>query len=234
MVRAKVASIRAIQTGVTAERTESAWRESSAYLALAEIFSRPAWPWLLITHGYSGSGKTLATQILLEQSGAVRLRSDVERKRLFGLVPEARSNSGVDTGLYAPDAQQKTYRRLEELAREILQAGFPVIVDATFLTRAERESFRALARQLGIPFTVLELRAGANDLRNRIMARAQAGSDASEATLEVLENQLRHAEPIAPAEQAWTVTLDSGPGMEAALQSLAQTLMDPPDGFCQD
>ncbi|BCB26904.1 hypothetical protein SKTS_17900 [Sulfurimicrobium lacus] len=234
MVRAKVACIRADQGGLTPDQLQTVCHQTAAYLKLAALFARPARPWLLITHGYSGSGKTTATQLLLERSGAIRLRSDVERKRLFGLAPGARSQSGVDQGLYAPDAHIRTYRRLEELAREVLQSGFPAIVDAAFLKRTERNAFRALALELGIPFMILELHAEENELRRRIVQRQNLGRDASEATLQVLEAQLRGGEGIAVEEKNWTTTVTSGPSMEADLLRLAEGLMDNPDEFCQD
>lgn len=234
VVRAKVAGIRASQPGLTAAQTRASWRQATDYLNLAARFTFLARPWLLITHGLSGSGKTTATQYLLEQTGAIRLRSDVERKRLFGLAANARSQSGLNTGLYTPDAHLRTYQRLKELAQGILLAGFPVIVDAAFLKRGERDAFRLLAGELGIPFLLLELHAGEQVLRQRIRQREKHGSDASEATLQALEQQLRGGEIITPEERAWTVTLDSGTSLEAPLHSLSLRLMDNPDKFCQD
>lgn len=234
MVRAKVSCIRTDQSGLSTEQQQTASQQAAAYVHLASLFTRPSRPWLLITHGYSGSGKTTATQLLLEQTSAIRLRSDVERKRLFGLAPDARSQSGIDQGLYTPDAHLKTYRHLEVLAREVLQAGFPVIVDAAFLKRAEREAFRSLALELGIPFLILELHAAEDTMRQRIVHREQFGRDASEATLQVLELQMRSGEGIAAEEKNWTATLNSGQSMEASLLRLAGGLMDNPDEFCQD
>lgn len=234
MVRAKVACIRAHQAGLSPAQQQTARQHTAAYLDLARRFTRPPRPWLLITHGYSGSGKTTASQFLLERTDAIRLRSDIERKRLFGLAPDARSQSGISQGLYAPDAHLKTYRHLEQQARKILQAGHPVIVDAAFLKRAERDAFHALAQELGIPFTILELRADKAELRQRIVQRERLGQDASEATLQVLESQLRIGENIAPEETARTVTIDGSQPMEACLQILVQGLMDNPDKICQD
>lgn len=234
MVRAKVACIRAGQPVLAQQQAELAWRQAQSYLAIAARLARPGRPWLLITRGYSGSGKTTATQALLEQTGAIRLRSDVERKRLYGLAPEARSQSGFDQGLYAPDAHVRTYRRLAELAEEVLRAGFPVIVDAAFLKRSERDAFHGLAREMCVPFVILELRAEADELRRRVARREELGNDASEATLQVLEMQLRRGEGISPEERRDTVTLDSGAAMEAGIGRLARRLLDNPDGICQD
>lgn len=234
MVRAKVACIRATQAGVGEFAEQDAWRRAGAYLSLAERLTRPVRPWLAITYGLSGSGKSTAARILMERTGAIRLRSDVERKRLFGLAAGERSGSPLNQGLYTEDAHRNTYRRLEDLARDVLQQRFPVIVDAAFLKRSERGAFCALAREAGVPFFVVELKADAATLRERIVMRESAGMDASEATLRVLRSQLRNAEPIAEEERAHALALLSGVSMEGALNRLAQALLANPDKICQN
>ncbi|MGB2680507.1 MAG: AAA family ATPase, partial [Candidatus Competibacter sp.] len=132
MVRAKVNAILGGQAGFSAPARETARSARCAYLQLALALTRPGAPFLLITHGLSGSGKSRRTGQLLERfPNAVRIRSDVERKRLFGLGPLEDSRS-VPGGLYTPDLNARTYRRLYELADELLAAGLPVLADATF------------------------------------------------------------------------------------------------------
>jgi hypothetical protein len=163
---------------------------------------------LVITCGLSGSGKTTAsTARLLEPTGdaagsILRLRSDVERKRLFGLAPRDNSGSTPDGGIYTAEATTRTYARLHELARSLLAAGWPVIVDAAFLKRAERASFRALADELGVGFGILLTEAPAAELRRRLIARS---GDASEATVAVLEKQLTWFEPLNEGERACVI-----------------------------
>jgi aminoglycoside phosphotransferase family enzyme len=98
MVRAKVAGIRLGQGDLRAEEAAQVRQEFCSYVDLAERYTRPSRPRLLITHGVAGSGKTAGTQPLIEAFGAIRLRSDVERKRLFGLAPLERSSGrgGLD------------------------------------------------------------------------------------------------------------------------------------------
>ena len=112
---------------------------------------------LIITHCLPGSGKTTFAQMALERLPAVRLRSDVERKLMFGLsaLADSRASTGVD--LYSADISQRTYLRLEELAREIFQAGYAVLVDAAFLQQHEREQFQRLAAELSVPFVIASL-----------------------------------------------------------------------------
>lgn len=200
LVRAKVAAIRATQSP---DQRPGAEREALAYIALAERLVAPPPARLVITHGLSGCGKTVASSQWLQSDPhacTLRLRSDVERKRLFGLAGSARSDSSLNTGLYAADANARTYAHLRQLADLLLRAGWSVIVDATFLKRAERDAFRALALERGVAFSILAPPATPAQLRQRIVARAALGHDASEATLAVLAQQMQVLEPLAPDE----------------------------------
>ena len=157
------------------------------YLALAtECLSRRR-PVLIITHGLPGSGKSTFAQAALERLQAIRIRSDVERKRLFGMHPLDDSRSRAGDGIYSADATRRTYTRLHELARDLLNAGFPVIVDAAFLKQDEREQFHALALNLSVPFAIVSIQASAAALGVRIVLRKNAASDASEADAGVLQ-----------------------------------------------
>jgi aminoglycoside phosphotransferase family enzyme/predicted kinase len=190
MVRAKIAAIRLGQPNIDTEQRRVTESECRSYLELASRLAHDADLFLLITHGLSGSGKTHLTGRLLETLGAVRIRSDVERKRLFGLTPLANSDSPPDQGIYTRTASERTYQRLASLAQRILAAGYPVLVDATFLEREQREIFRALAMDNGVPFLLLVCSADADTLRTRIRARQARGGDAAEADAAILEQQL--------------------------------------------
>ena len=217
MVRAKIAAIRAAQeTGAAARGRDRA--EFLAHLTLAETCAESPRAALAITCGASGSGKSFAAGRLTETDDWIRIRSDVERKRLAGLAAADRSGSGLAAGIYAGDMTARTYARLADLARTVLAAGYPVIVDATFLARAQRATFRTLAATLEVPFAILAPQTPAAVMRARVTARDAAGTDASEATLAVLERQLAAAEPLGPDEVAAAVTFDaSGPIDVAAL-----------------
>lgn len=163
---------------------------------------------LMITHGFSGAGKSSIASQLLCAAGAVRVRSDVERKRLYGLDPLARSTEhGLD--IYGEQATDRTFDCLRVCAREALLAGYPVIVDAAFLRRAQRLRLRALATELRVPFAILDCRADPDTLRRRVAAREAAGLDASEAGVAVLERQLAHHEPLLADERACVIDVDT-------------------------
>ncbi len=99
----------------------------------------------------------------------------------------------------------RTYARLYGLARELLAAGFPVIVDAAFLKREEREHFRMLADKLSVPFAIASLKASSGTMQSRIVKRQSESSDASEADLGVLMLLQEKEAVLAPQEQAYTV-----------------------------
>lgn len=210
LVRAKVHWLRARQPGVAAGDEARLLAQFRGYVGLARAQSRPSRAAIILTHGFSGSGKTTHTQSLLETVGAVRIRSDIERKRLHGLEALARTGSGLLAGAYGADATERTYERLLELAEVIAGAGYPVIVDATFLKRAQREPFRRLAHARDLPFAIIDFVAGEAVLRERIGRRERRREDASEAGIEVLEHQLAAHEPFEPDERAAVITYDAG------------------------
>lgn len=222
MVRAKIAHLSGRQ-----HPDQAAYlKDFEHYLELAKAFSRTRRPILCITHGFSGSGKSYASRRLAAQLGALHLRSDVERKRLAGLDPTAYSGAQLVSGMYHPDFTQRTYQKLLDDARTILTAGFPVIVDATFLKRALREKFQELARLSKCPFLILDFQAPQEILRQRIQKRLRERHDPSEADLKVLDYQLRHCDPLTTSEQAVTVVFDTGQdsGSENMLAALPSWL----------
>ena len=209
MVRAKVARIRASQSHLSAQDRKLALDAYAAYAGYASKVTAPMRPGLIITHGVSGSGKTAVTQSLLEELGAVRVRSDIERKRLQHVAPWTKSGSGVDSGIYAAAATQATYEELRRLAGLILDADCVAIVDATFLRRWQRDSLRRLAQQRNVPFVIVSCLAEDEELRRRLLQREHAGRDASEATLEVLAHQLATQEPLETDELAFAIVFDT-------------------------
>lgn len=172
---------------------------AAGYARTALSWARAGQPSLVITTGLPGSGKSFTALRFAQRQGAIRLRSDVERKRLFGLgaLDDSRAH-GLD--LYTAEATRATYERLFALARAALQAGLPVILDAAFLRRDERAAALALARSLGVPFSIVACEAPLAVLRERLLARR---GDASEADPAVLERLRAAAEPLDRDEAAF-------------------------------
>jgi predicted kinase len=210
LIRAKVAGI-ATSEGLKTDAASGARR----YLDYADRALAPDPPLLVITSGLSGSGKTFLARQLVAALPALQVRSDIERKRLRDMPPTASATASPGEGLYSPEATEATYRRLAIIADAALAGGVSLIVDAAFLERSRRDAFRRIAARHGARFLILRCEAAPETLRRRVRERAAAGRDASDATLAVLEHQLRTQEPIGAGESAVTLTVDTGQPADA-------------------
>lgn len=209
LVRAKVRAIRAEQSRADGKAG------AVPYLHCARHVIESRNPSLLVTRGLSGSGKTRIAQELVARLPAISVRSDLERKRLFGLAADAESHSGVSSGIYSQDASARTYRVLERAADAALESKLDVIVDAAFLEHSERAAFAALARRRQASFLILDCRAPEDVLRSRIAKRKAERSDASEATADVLDHQLATQEPLSREELEAAIPIDTGGPVDA-------------------
>jgi uncharacterized protein len=210
MVRAKVTAIRLGQSDVEPEEARRDWAEYERYVELAGRYVHTRRPRLILTHGVSGTGKTRLATGLRERLPLIHVRSDIERKRLFGLPAEARTQpGGLGAGIYTPEAGERTYARLLALARTILDAGYDALVDAAFLRADQRRPFLALAGRLGVECVILDLRAPEGVLRERVAAREAEGRDPSEAGITVLERQLQTREPLSVLEQRLAMMVET-------------------------
>jgi uncharacterized protein len=215
LVRAKVALLRAQQQ--PAQARAASWHRLRAHVDFASDRCETGPPLLTLMHGLSGSGKSRVSEAAMTQVPAVRVRSDVERKRLQGLPALGDTGSGIAAGAYAPQVTEQTYARLLSAVRAILEGGENAIVDASFLRHADRVRFRALADEMGARFRILSCTAADPELRRRIAERRSGGRDASEADLQVLDYQSAHAEPLRPDERAVTRVIDTSKGPDALI-----------------
>jgi len=208
LVRAKVAAIRSRERESVQKRDADVAR-AREYCEIARRQATKGPRALVIMSGLSGSGKSWVSERLMAELPAIRLRSDTERKRLFGLAETARSGSGIASGIYSAEASEKTYERLFELAGEVFASGHHVILDAAFLTSAQREAAKRTATRAGCEPVLLHVRASTAVLRERLRQRASVKGEVSEADLDVLEYQLEKAEPLTTTESATAVIIDA-------------------------
>ncbi len=209
MVRAKVADIQRKQMEDSTSRKQLT-QKLYDHVSLAENYRQKKKPaFLCITHGFSGSGKSTYTKQLVDLSGAIRLRSDVERKRLFDLKAETPARDKAGEGMYKNKARKNTYDRLAGLSRLIINADYSVIVDATFLDREKRDEFKKLAEELSLPFYILDFTASVSTLEQRIMERNSMGKDTSDADLSVLKYQFENNDQISEEEKQMTLIIDT-------------------------
>jgi len=206
LVRAKIALFTMGNPSLAEQEKEGLMQHYRDYAQLAEDYSNIPNRYMLATVGLSASGKTCVSAAMSAELGLIRLRSDVERKRLHGLAPLEDSQSPTGANLYSPEANEKTYVRLAKLASDLLAAGLPVIVDAASLKEKERALFAAVAESQGVPFALIHCEAP--EALRKEWVRNRKG-DASEATVELLDAQKDWFEPLTAEETSYTVHLRS-------------------------
>ena len=211
-IRAMVRAQRAAQASEVAGSPR--WVEVADYLALALRFLSPPPPCLVAIGGVSGTGKsTLAASLAPKIGalpGALHLRSDLERKAMLGKGETDR----LPADSYTAEMSDRVYDQLLAKARAALVAGHSVILDAAHLKPEEKIRAAALASDLSLPFQGFWLTAPAGLLRSRVMGRT---GDASDATVEVLEQQLSWA----PGAGDWSQIDASGSAADALTEALA-------------
>jgi len=217
-VRAKVELLRASMAAP--DRAGPVREEARAYFDLAAKFLAPVAPRLIAIGGLSGSGKSVVARAIAPHigafPGAVHVRSDVERKRLFGVRPLER----LPPDAYTMEVTKQVYAACRKRALMALEGGQAVIVDAVHARPEEREALAALAAGMGVPFTGLWLEAPAKILRDRVAART---GDVSDATAQVVDVQLGY--DIGP--QSFEV-IDAGRTLEEVAASCLERIgVDP-------
>lgn len=208
LVRAKVAVILS-QEREPNGAAEADLADAHRYCDMAERQIAQRIPTLLVMSGLSGSGKTCVSGQLMAAMPAVRVRSDIERKRMSGLGETANSASAIGQGIYTKRASRNVYTRLFNIAAAILAAGHNVILDAAFLSATDRAEALRIAKNGSCLAAIIEVRAPHEVLRERVRSRTSGTEDASEAGLDVLEHQIETAEPLTAREKRLTVSCDS-------------------------
>jgi aminoglycoside phosphotransferase family enzyme/predicted kinase len=229
LVRAKVAALRSQQPDLTPSDSRQQELHLQNYLTLAFSFTQPTRPAMVLMHGLSGGGKSYVAKHLAVSVGAVQVRSDVERKRLFGFWPPREASNQSDTDIYSPLATEETYQRLLTLACGTIAAGYVVVVDAAFLSRSQRNRFVSIAQALEIPWVIIDCQAPECVLRERITARQLTHSDPSDADNKVLDIQLNSAEPLNEVEVGHRITINTTTGdLHSVVESLNRYLSNVP------
>ncbi len=214
MVRAKVTGLRLRQHARSSEAFKHDQEILRNYLDLAVAYIRAPKTFIAVTHGLSGSGKSWLGAQLARRTGALVIRSDLERKRLF-----------VDhENLYSKDITRQTYQYLLSTCRQLAHAGYPVIVDATFLDRQWRRRFLKLAQGMNTNFHILACHADQPTLEERIRRRATQRDNISDADIDVMKNQMK--KDTAFDEEEWPYVIDIDTTENTDIRVLAEELLN--------
>ncbi len=196
MVRAKVNVLRLSQLNPLDKEAELVKKDSIKLIKLAASLSATQAQSLTITHGLSGSGKSFQASRLMQQSGAIRLRSD-RLRQIYPQLPASR---------YSENSRNQIYDLMLKIAEPLLIAGFNVILDATFLAADNRQKARQLAHQRGVNFQILHTEVDTEELKQRLERRASDDKEPSEADMRVVRQQQQTQEPLTAEEKQFLVS----------------------------
>ncbi len=222
-VRAKVEGFKSRDSYVAEDEKERATKASKSYYRLASFFARSR-PTIFVTVGVTGSGKSTLADGLSRNTGARVISSDVVRKELAGIPVTEHRFDDYGTGLYSKTASTKTYDTMLGLAERFLASGESVILDASFVRRADRAKVQQLATTAGADLLAVVCRADETLLRERLRARANSVSDGRE---DILGPQLKDFEPPTemPVSQRAEVNMTDVPerNVEAILSRIGES-----------
>jgi predicted kinase len=143
-------------------------------------------PTLILTVGLPGSGKSTFVRRLAPRIGAVVLESDALRRLLFGRPS------------YSALESRRLFEAIRASARELLEHGRTVVIDATNVKESDREPFYELVRESGARLMVLRFTAPPGVIEQRLTARGNGLNqhDYSSAGMAVYRMLAEREEPL--------------------------------------
>jgi predicted kinase len=220
-VRAKVACLRWRQCPPHDRSGDEAAAEARALLALCDRRLDAARVRLVLVGGAPGAGKSTLATALSRRHGWTLRRSDVVRKQLAGLAPDAPAVAGVGEGIYTADWTERTYAAMREQAAALLARGHSVVLDASWTTAGQRAAARAVAEAHRADLVELRLDLAPAALAERVRSRLERGGDASDADEAV-------ASALAVAADPWpeATTLGAAGAADVVLAAAEAALSD--------
>lgn len=220
-VRGKVSSMLADDVSAPSEVRSRAEQQARRYYLLAQACTRESLqrPGLYAVGGLIASGKTTVAEFLGGMVGAPVVDADRTRKQLAGVGVTVPLHDEAFRGAYSNDRTDACYAEVLRRAEVVLGSGRPVVVEASFRRRSDRDAARALAQRLNVPFTFIECCVDADTCRARLRKRATSTS-ISDGRLEVFDAFVASYEPVTELDAREHTRLDTTKPLDATRRSL--------------
>lgn len=195
-VRGKVETMRSNAPRVVEEERQESRHQAQRYFRLALNYATTgSTPTVLLVMGRIGSGKSTLAHELARELGWAIYASDMVRKEMAGLSTDKRVPDEMRDQLYHPAAREQVYAALLQRARQHIRAGEPLILDATFSQRGERERMREQLERAGAICSFLEVQASEATIKQRLINREPHAAYGSDARLEEFDQLTSAYEP---------------------------------------
>lgn len=229
-VRGKVEGFRLGDPHIPREEKDAAAQRARGYFNLAyRYIQRSDKPRLIISAGLIGSGKSTIARHLAADCGMALIASDLVRKRLAGVAPTEHHYDDFGQGLYTPEFSDRTYLEVNRLARQFLEEGRSVVMDATFGSRARREAAAAVAAETGAEFWAVECVANDEAVKQRLKRRQQRANSVSDGRWEIYQQEKGQFQPLEEVPQGRRVVVQTSarPVGESVQYAVEQLGLDP-------
>lgn len=224
-VRGKVISFRLDQKDLLPDERSQIAKTAGHYFDLAYTYAaRLERPVLILTAGLMGSGKSYQARHLAARLGAKTIRTDILRKELLNINPTDRHYVEFGQGIYSDDISRLTYDKAYELAEVAIKSAKPVIIDASFKRRSERQKAMQLAQKLDIPFYIIECTCRDEVVKIRLEKRAREKSNASDGRWEIFQEQKKDFDAINEVPAGHYFKIDTAGNPEILRQEIIRKI----------
>lgn len=222
-IRGNVNALALNEPSISAAEKQQFQERATAYYRWAWRYTQRQQGHIFLMSGLSGSGKTTVARKVSGLFNAIHIRSDAVRKQLAGIPLKQRGDTAGTYGssIYTPEITQKTYERLLELGILLVLQGFPVVLDAKYERQSLRQTVNAKAQTAEIPLQILYCTAPLFVLRERMQTRK---GDISDATVNLLADQLKATELFTEAELAYVTSIYTDQDVDAQIRRGLKTL----------
>ena len=185
-------------------------------------------PDLFIFFGLIATGKSTVAQAWADRQGLRYYNSDVVRKELAGLSPQAKQRETADQGIYTSEFTARTYAALRERAEQDLAKGRGVVLDASYQRKSDRDQVRRLAQHLGVRLYCILCVCPEEEMKRRMAERALDPRAVSDGRWEIYLKQKERFEPPTELSPDQLITLSTDLPLAAVLEQLATHLETQP------
>ena len=118
----------------------------------------------------------------------------------------------------------EVYQTLRERTQKYLREGFTVVADATHLQKVHRAETLQAAQHTKAEPLLVGLRISEALASQRVRDRARQTGNISDATVEIVRDQLMQREEIEPDEASSYLILDSGDSFKYNLEEILKSI----------
>ena len=224
-VRGKVEGFRLDQPDLNDDEAAAVKERAEGYFRLAEQYARTMiGPNIVLIGGLMGTGKSTLAEGLARERGHAWLSSDVVRKQMQGIDPEARFHVDWNAAIYTPEMTERTYEELVNQTSALLAEGRSVVVDASFINASHRALFTALAEETGIPLVMAFCELSSEETLQRLDAREATGEGPADGRRAIYDAQRGSFEPPDELPAASVLRLDTSTSPQSVIDTLVSRL----------